>query len=101
MSSDMEQKMQDIYDRPQPVWPTEASESLIDILGTMCFQFIQLAKLWRETGTDIPKRAENEQAFFLHAMLQHWFDRGDDWRDGWAAEITARIEQAKANRAKP
>lgn len=35
----------------------------------MCFDLIKVAQVYRGLGYEIPKKAEEEQAFFLHRFL--------------------------------
>ena len=66
------------------------------VLSQMCFEFIALANLWRDTGTAIGRRAEEEQAFFLHWMLGLALQHGDEWRKKVAEEVERRIAKARA-----
>lgn len=94
-----EASARDSWNARKGIWPSELTSELREILGTMCFQVIDMARLYREVGRDIPKRAEDEQAFFLHRFLTHWFEREPDWRSGFANEIRPMIEEAKKLRA--
>ena len=60
---------------------------LAAILGTMCFETINLAKILRSAGQDIKTRAEDEQAAVLHWMLSLWFKHGEGWRQAAAQEV--------------
>ena len=66
---------------------------LAAILGTMCFETINLAKILRSAGQDIKTRAEDEQAAVLHWMLSLWFKHGEGWRQAAAQEVM-RIKDA-------
>jgi len=79
---------------PNAAWPDELTPELADILGRQCFTFIRFSRVYRAAGFDIPKRAEDEQAFFLHRFLGHWFRHGDGWRE--AAESDLREVHARA-----
>lgn len=68
-------------------WPERLTETLRDILGRPCFMFIDLARLYRDAGLEIPTRAEDEQAFFLHRLLSFWFQHKDGWRDAAQSEV--------------
>jgi hypothetical protein len=65
------------------------------ILGRPGFMFIREAQLFRSLGYDIPKRAEDEQAFFIHRWLNLYFRHGDAWRDVANADIREHIHRAK------
>lgn len=78
-----------------PLWPNELTPELRDILGMMCFEFIKLSQIFRAAGIDVPKHAEDEQAFFLHRLLGHWFRHGTNWRDAANADMREVAERAK------
>jgi hypothetical protein len=74
-----------------------SNEHANDVLSQPCFAFIRLAQLWRDTGTDIPRKAEQEQAFFLAAQLRYAIDHGAEWRQRfYDDEIAPRLERARA-----
>lgn len=70
-------------------------EEIAFILGRPGFMFIREAELFRSLGYDIPKRAEDEQAFFIHRWLHFYFMHGAEWRDRANADIRAHIELAR------
>jgi hypothetical protein len=80
---------------PAGAWPNELTPSLQDVLGRQCFMFIHLSQMFRLAGFDIPKRAEDEQAFFLHRFLGHWFAHGEDWRDAANADLKQVADRAR------
>ena len=81
--------------------PDLSGDHVIEVLSQPCFEFINLARLWRDTGTEIPRKAEQEQAFFLHAQLVYAIAHGVDWRQQFfAVEIEPRLAQARAAIAK-
>lgn len=81
-----------------PAWPETLNPELLYILGRPCFFYISLANAFRLAGFDIPDRAEDEQAFFIHRFLGHWFRHGDErWRD--VAEADLRDVHLKAQAA--
>lgn len=65
------------------------------ILGRPCFMFIREAQLFRSLGYDIPKKAEAEQAFFIHRWLNFYLQHGAAWRDVANADIREHIQRAK------
>ena len=78
-------------------WPEQLTPALRKILGKMCFEFISLAQLARAAGHDVPTRAEDEQAFWMHRLLGHWFTHGDDWGKAAAADLEAMRAKAGAS----
>jgi hypothetical protein len=67
------------------------------ILGRPNFTLGPMAHLFRTAGHDIPKRAEDEQAYMLHWMLNHYFKHGAaGWRAAADEEVTQLCEVAKA-----
>ena len=76
--------------------PLSDNSELAFILGRPGFMFIRECQLFRSLGHEIPKRAEDEQAFWVHRMLGFWVKYGEQWRDAFHADIKAHIEQARA-----
>jgi hypothetical protein len=68
-------------------WPDTLDGDLRNILGMMCFEFISLSRVYRAAGYEIPKHAEDEQAFFLHKFLGFWFEHGAEWRRAAGEEL--------------
>jgi hypothetical protein len=78
-------------------FPSALTAELKDILGRPCFTFISWAQAFRAAGIEIPSSAEDEQAFFIHRLLTHWFKHGDEgWRAAAQADLGSVFEQAKA-----
>lgn len=77
--------------------PDKLTPELRHILGHMCFQFIQLAAVYRQAGHDIPKKAEDEQAYLMHRMLIHWQDSGESWNQSFEAEARDVFTVARAS----
>lgn len=84
----------------QRFYPELMTESIEQVLSQMCFEFIHLANLWRETGDEIPRRAESEQAYFLHWSLKLALDHGANWRRKGAEEIERRLNILRSRKAK-
>ena len=90
--------------RAQPATPSSAklastiawNEEVEFILGRPCFMFIREAQLYRSLGYNIPKKAEAEQAFFIHRWLNFYLEHGDAWRDVAADDMRDHIARAKA-----
>ncbi len=76
--------------------PAILTLELLEILGQPNFTFIQLARLWRDDGVDIPPQSEGEQAFFIHLHLHLFAIYGAGWRAAFSDEITARIASVRA-----
>lgn len=76
-------------------YPETLTPDLETVLGTMCFQVIEWAQIWRAAGVEIEKRAEAEQAFFLDVMLRCLLKRGSKWRDAFYDLIKEKIEAAR------
>lgn len=50
------------------------------ILGMLCFQCGALAQGMRRLGHEIPQKAEAEQAYVIHWMLNLYLEHGENWR---------------------
>lgn len=72
--------------------PSEPSEAIKVALSYQCFDFIKVAQIYRECGFDIPKKAEDEQSFFLHKFLLLAIKHGGDFIKVFNAETKAMIE---------
>ena len=59
--------------------PVEPTQAIKTALSYQCFDFIKVAQIYRDHGFDIPKKAENEQSFFLHKFLLLAIKHGDDY----------------------
>ena len=51
------------------------------ILGQLCFQIINIAKILRKHSAPIKTKAEDEQANVIYWMLNLYLQHGKDWRD--------------------
>ena len=45
----------------------------------MCFDLVKVAQVYRDLGYEIPKKAEEEQAFFLHRFLLLAIEHGSEF----------------------
>lgn len=72
--------------------PIEPSEAIKTALSYQCFDFIKVAQVYRNLGFDIPKKAEDEQSFFLHKFLILAIKHGNDFIKVFNAETKAMIE---------
>ena len=72
--------------------PIEPSEAIKTALSYQCFDFIKVAQVYRNLGFDIPKKAEDEQSFFLHKFLILAIKNGNDFIKVFNAETKAMIE---------
>ncbi len=68
------------------------SSEIADALGTMNFQSCPLAHVFRAAGHDIPRKAEQEQAFVLHWFLTLIWDHGAEWR----AKVAQKLEELRS-----
>lgn len=73
----------------------ELNEDLTFILGRPNFVAAQYTALYRENGAKIERKAENEQAFFIHLLLSHYFADPVNWKVKVQQEIEKQIEIAK------
>lgn len=55
------------------------NDSLVDILGRVCFRCAGIAQILRAGGQVIPTRAENEQAATIHFLLAMYLQHGVAW----------------------
>lgn len=72
--------------------PVEPSNAIKTALSYQCFEFIKVAQVYRDHGFDIPKRAEDEQSFFLHKFLILAIKHGKDFIKVFNDETKAMIE---------
>lgn len=71
----------------RPTWPESLTPELTEALGTLNFHTGPLAHLFRATGSGIPRKCENEQAFILHWMAGLVLKHGAEWRTYASAKI--------------
>lgn len=72
--------------------PKDPSEAIKRALSYQCFDFISVANVYRNLGFDIPKKAEDEQSFFLHKFLLLAITHGNDFLKVFNAETKAMVE---------
>jgi hypothetical protein len=81
--------------------PDTLDDELINILGRPNFICGQIASAMRQTGADIPRKAEVEQAHVIFKLLQiyaehgpvEWMLAASQWIDGMIAQIAAKEEE--------
>ncbi|NHC63056.1 hypothetical protein [Paenalcaligenes suwonensis] len=73
----------DIVAAQEPLPPL--NDDLIAILGRPNFMCAGIAQLLRDSGHEIKKRAENEQAAALHFLLGHYLSDPQNWN--WKVAI--------------
>lgn len=79
-----------------PVLPDKLDAELLHILGMMCFQCVNIAQYLRETGIDIPKKAEHEQAQALFWMLKQYLKHGPaKWREEGRKEMRSFVKESQ------
>lgn len=81
---------------PAVAFPQELTPALKAVLSLMLWHCGQLAEAWRIMGHDIPRRAEDEQAYVLHRLIPLAIAHGDQWRKIVADELTTGRAVAKA-----
>lgn len=59
--------------------PMEPTQAIKTALSYQCFDFINVAQIYRNLGFDIAKKAEDEQSFFLHKFLILAIKHGNDF----------------------
>lgn len=74
------------------------NDTLIDILGRVCFRCAGIAQILRSGGQVIKTRAEDEQAATIHFLLDMYLQHGPAWEDKTNAELLAMAQRAKAER---
>lgn len=72
--------------------PKEPTQAIKTALSYQCFDFIAVAQAYRDLGFDIPKKAEDEQSFFLHKFLILAIKHGNDFIKVFNAETKAMFE---------
>ena len=72
--------------------PIEPTKAIKTALSYQCFYFINAAQVYRKLGFDIPKKAEDEQSFFLHKFLILAIEHGNDFIKVFNDETKAMIE---------
>ena len=78
--------------------PIEPSKAIKAALSYQCFDFIKIAQIYRECGFDIPKKAEDEQSFFLHKFLLLAIKHGGDFIKAFNPETKAMIEAQESKK---
>lgn len=78
------------------VLPDEMNDTLQGILGRPCFACGQIAAILRHRGAEIPRRAEDEQAYVLFWALGLYARHGDDWETVGLAEMLKSVGEGKA-----
>ena len=76
-------------------YPKEMTPELRKVLGMMVFELSPLAHLFRDRGADIPRRAEDEQAFVLHWLIGLVLEHGAGWAEVAHVKIT-ELQKAAA-----
>ena len=66
------------------------NDAMIAILGRPNFTCSHLAELMRNSGSDIKRKAEHEQAAVIHWLLGIYLEYGDKWESVAKADIQTR-----------
>lgn len=64
------------------IFPAELTPMLREVLGQMVFNTGPLAQVFRDAGHEIPRKAEDEQAYVLHQLVLLVLAHGEGWRNG-------------------
>lgn len=86
-------------DEPQLPATVPLNDDTRRIFGMMCFQAAAFASCFRMAGVEIPTKAEAEQAYVIHWMLNLYLLHGAKWRDAAYTDLDeakAKAEAAKA-----
>lgn len=77
-------------------YPHEITKELKEILGMVPMEFVDLARLYRDSeAAEIPKKIELEQAFFKHKFILLALEHGENWRQKFGEEIKPLIEKVE------
>lgn len=76
--------------------PENLTDPLREVLGSMCFECITIARALRTDGMEIRNRAEDEQAAVIFFLLPFVLSHGSDWRKHAAEEIGGMAERHRA-----
>lgn len=71
--------------------PKELTQDVNNVLGYPSFSFISAAEVYRKLGFEIPRKAEEEQAFFLHKLLILALEHGSKFLEVFHAETQAML----------
>lgn len=66
------------------------TDAVYEILSYMCFELGRTAALFRATGDEIKRRAENEQAHMMRWMLTLAAQHGERWTVAAGEEVARR-----------
>lgn len=80
-------------------YPDNMTPELLDVLGRPNFWCGPIAHEMRAAGTDIKKKAEDEQAHVLHWLVKLVLDHGAEWQKAAAEELRSIRDKANAARA--
>lgn len=72
------------------IFPREMTPAVKSALSFLNFQTGPVAHLFRDTGEEIARKCEDEQAFVLHWLLTLALEHGDEWPKHAQAELDRR-----------
>lgn len=78
------------------LYPKQLTEAIKTALSYMCFDLIKAAQVYRDLGYEIPKKAEEEQAFFLHRFILLAIEHGNDFIKVFNEQTHALVESKAA-----
>jgi hypothetical protein len=76
-------------------YPKEMTPALREVLGIMIFTTGPIAHALRDSGVEIPRKAEAEQAYVLHWLIGLALEHGDKWRPIAGEKISVILRQLK------
>lgn len=82
---------------PIPESMAVLNDDLRAILGRPCFACIDIVKVLRLDGVEIPTKAEDEQAVTLHWLLCLYLEHGSAWREKGEEWLKAIVDRHKQN----
>lgn len=74
------------------------NDTLIDILGRVCFRCAGIAQILRTSGQVIKTRAEDEQAATIHFLLDMYLKHGPAWGAKSHEALVAMAQRAQAEK---
>jgi len=71
------------------------NDTLVYILGRVCFRCAGIAQILRSAGQVIPTRAEDEQAATIHFLLSMYLQHGPAWDNKANEALLAMAQRAR------
>ncbi len=83
------------------ILPDALDDDLIEILGMPNFSCGPCADVLRASGSNIPRRAEAEQAHMIFYLLGRYAKYGSAWRANAETELQDMVAKANDRRQEP